>query len=75
MSLQQFLLERTLARLLETFNPKEWREFDFFFLYHCWIKYQSHENKGDDLQVKKLLIVGQIIIVSFVENAWQEECA
>ena len=33
-----------------------------------WIKHQGHEDKGDEHQVKKLLIVEQILIVRTLGN-------
>ena len=34
------------------------------------ITHQGHENKGNDHQLKKLLIVKQILLVSTIGNIW-----
>ena len=36
--------------------------------YHPWIKHWGHENKGNDHQVKQLLIIKQILLVSSLGN-------
>ena len=43
----------------------------FPLLYHLWIKNESHENGGGDHQLKQLLIVKQILLVSLIENVWR----
>ena len=43
----------------------------FPLLYHLWIKNESHENGGGDHQLKQLLIVKQILLVSLIGNVWR----
>ena len=45
-------------------SPKEWQASNFSLQYHPWIKHGSHENRLDDHQLKQLLIVHQILLVS-----------
>ena len=51
------------ARCPWRFNPQERLASYFSLQYHHWIT-QCHENKGNDQQLKKLLVVRQILIVS-----------
>ena len=53
----------------QPFNPQEWPAPNFSLPYYGWIKYEGQENKGADHQLKKPLIVGQILHVGIVENA------
>ena len=41
---------------------------NFSLHYQHWIIHQDHENKGNDHQIKKLLIVKQILPVSTLQN-------
>ena len=43
-------------------NPWEWLASNFSFQYHSWIKH--YENKGNDNQLKNLLIIRQILLAS-----------
>ena len=45
--------------LVKPFNPS-----NFSLQLHTYIKYEGHENKGNDHQFKKLVIVKQILPVS-----------
>ena len=36
-----------------------------------FLKYEGQENKGNDLELKELLIVEQILLVSTVRDAWR----
>ena len=47
-----------------TIDPWEWLASNFSLQYHPWITRQCHENKGNDHQHKKLLIVKQILLVN-----------
>ena len=58
----------TFAALLWPFNPWEWPASNFSFQYHPWIKHLGHENKGNDNQLKNLLIIRQILLASTLEN-------
>ena len=49
-------LQRTSTRW-----PPEWLASNFSLQYHTWIKHKGHENKLNDHQLKKLLIVRQIL--------------
>ena len=49
-------------------NPLEWLASNFSLQYQHWIAHQCHENKGNDHQIKKLLIVRQILLVSTFVN-------
>ena len=51
------------------FTPYEWLASNFYFQYHPSIKHKAgHENKGNDPQFKKLLIVKQILLVRTIGN-------
>ena len=63
-----FFLLITFAALLWPFNPWEWPASNFSFQYQPWIKHLGHENKGNDNQLKNLLIVRQILLASTLEN-------
>ena len=52
-------------------SPQEWLASNFSLLHHLWIKNESHENGGGDHQLKQLLIVKQILLVSLIENVWR----
>ena len=54
-----------------TLLTQEWLASNFSLLYHSWIKYESHENRGNDHQPKQLLIVKQILLVSLLENSME----
>lgn len=43
------------------FNPLEWQTNNFSLQFHFWIKYNDHENKESDHQLKKFLVVEHII--------------
>ena len=43
----------------------------FSLQYHPWIKHESHKNRRDDHQLKQLLIVKQILLVSLFGNVWR----
>ena len=57
------------------FNPltPKWPASSFSLQYHPWIKHQGHEYQVCDHQLKKFLIVKQILLVStlgkFIENS------
>ena len=53
----------------EPFDPWEWLVSNFSLQYHHWIAHDGHENKGHDQQLKKLLIVRQILLDSALGNA------
>ena len=55
----------------QPFSPWEWLASNFSLLHHLWIKNESHENRGGDHQLKQLLIVKQILLVSLIENVWR----
>ena len=42
-----------------------------FSLHHQWITYKCHEIKGNDHQLKKLLIVRRILLVSTQRTVWR----
>ena len=50
------------------FNPLEWQTNNFSLQFHFWIKYNDHENKERDHQLKKFLVVEHIILVSTIGN-------
>ena len=54
--------------MYQPFNPQEWLASNFSLPYHPWIKHEGHESKGSDHQLKKLLIVRQILLVSTLGN-------
>ena len=58
---------RTLKRV-KPFNPSEWLASNLSLQYHHWITHWCHENKRNDQQLKKLLIVWQILLVSTLVN-------
>ena len=39
--------------------------------YHPWIKHEGYENKGNDHQIKKLMIVIQTLLVSVLRNVYK----
>ena len=41
---------------------------NFSLQYHLWIKHLSYENKGNDHKLKQLLIIKQILLVTFLRN-------
>ena len=45
-------------------RQSEWLASNFSLQYHPWIKRQGLENKGNDHQLKKLLIIELILLVS-----------
>ena len=57
-----------LVLLSSPFNPREWLAPYFSFQYHSWIKHYGYENKGNDNQLKNLLIVKQILLDSTLGN-------
>ena len=50
--------------LFQPFNPLWWLASEFSLQYHSWIKHLGHENRGDDHQLKKVLIMKQILLFS-----------
>ena len=53
--------KNTLNPLIDSW---EWLASNFSLQYHPWIKHKGQENKGKDHQLKKLLIVTQILLVN-----------
>ena len=51
-----------------TLWPLRWPTFTFSLYYHPWIKHEGQENKGRDHQLKKRLIIKQILLVSTLGN-------
>ena len=49
-------------------DPLGWRASNFSIQYKPWITHKGKENKGNDLQLKKLLIVIHILLVSALRN-------
>ena len=47
---------------------EKWQASNFPLQYHFWIKCYSQEDKGNDLQLKKLMIVLQILLFSTIRN-------
>ena len=58
---------RALKRV-KPFNPYEWLASNLSLQYHHWITHWCHENKRNDQQLKKLLSVWQILLVSTLVN-------
>ena len=54
------------------FSPQECLASNFSLWSHLWIKHESHEKRGDDHQLKQLLIVKQILLVSLFGNVWRK---
>ena len=52
-----------LLLTLRHFTLQEWLASNFSLQYRPWIKHEGHENKGNDHQLKKLLIVRQNLLV------------
>ena len=52
-----------MCTVVNTLIP-EWLASNFSSQYHSWIKHYSHENKGNDNQLKNFLIVQQILLAS-----------
>ena len=55
----------------QPFSPQEWLASNFSLLHQLWIKNVGHENGGGDHQLKQLLIVKQILLVSLIGNVWR----
>ena len=55
-------------KTLSSSNPKEWLAPNFSLQYHPRIPHLGYESKGNDCQLKKLLIVKQILLVSTLGN-------
>ena len=57
------------------FNPSEWLASNFSSRYHPCITHQGHENKGNNHQLKKLLIVKHILLGmdfrKYIENSME----
>ena len=51
----------------------KWLSSNFSLQYHPWITYLGHENQGNDYQLKKLLIVEQILLVSTLRSVSRTE--
>ena len=47
---------------------EKWQASNLSSQYHFWIKCYSQEDKGNDLQLKKLMIVLQILLFSTIRN-------
>ena len=47
---------------------EKWQASNFSLQYHFWNKCYSQEDKGNDLQLKKLMIVLQILLFSTIRN-------
>ena len=59
------------AKVVQPFNPWELQASNFSLQCHPWIKHWGHENKGNDNQLKNLLIVVQILLASASEHVWR----
>ena len=46
----------------------DWHLINFSLQYYPWIKDDSHENRGNDHQLRKLLIFQQILLLSIIGN-------
>ena len=51
------------------FDPLEWPTSNFSSQPHPWITYEGHKNKRNDHQLKKLLIVKQILLVDTLRKS------
>ena len=60
-----------LIDITQPFGSQEWPASNFSLQYHLWIKYYGHWNNGNDHQLKKLLIVKQILLISTTGNIWR----
>ena len=54
---------------IKAFHPYDWlfRASIFSQQHHPWIKLYNEKNKGNDHQLKKFLIVKQILLISTLE--------
>ena len=50
------------------FDPQEWPASNFSSHYHSWITHSSHEIKGNDQQLKKLVIFKRTFLFSTSRN-------
>ena len=55
---------------IKAFHPYEWLYIasNSSLQHHLWIKLYDEKNKGNDHQLKKFLIVKQILLISTFEN-------
>ena len=71
----RLLVKLTHKKLWLTFNPWEWQASNFSLQYQHWITHKCQENKSNYHQLKKLLIIRQILLVSTLVNvqrtAWR----
>ena len=49
----------------------DWHLIKFSLQYYPWIKDDSHENRGNDHQLRKLLIFQQILLLNIIGNVWR----
>ena len=54
--------------ILLSLTPKSGLALNFSLQYHPWISHQGHKNKRNDHQIKKFLIIKQILPVSILRN-------
>ena len=60
-----------IPKLIYFYHPYvkfKWLAPNFSIWYHPWMTLQGHKNKGNDHQLKELLIVKQILLVSTLGN-------
>ena len=60
-----------IPKLIYFYHPYvkfKWLASNFSLQYHPWMTLQGHKNKGNDHQLKKLLITQQILLVSTLGN-------
>ena len=49
----------------------DWHLINFSLQYYPWIKDDSHDNRGNDHLLRKLLIFQQILLLSIIGNVWR----
>ena len=54
--------------ILLSLTPKSGLALNFSLQYHPWISHHGHKNKRNDHQIKKFLIIKQILPVSILGN-------
>ena len=60
-----------IPKLIYFYHPYvkfKWLASNFSLQYHPWMTLQGHKNKGNDHQLKKLLIAQQLLLVSTLGN-------
>ena len=62
------ILKLVLLFIFLTLWTLKWPPSNFSLQYHPWIKHQSHENNGNDHQLKELLIIKEILLGSTLGN-------